>query len=62
VQLEGNNTITLNRTTINKAVQYWLNEEVLQDNTEVVSVSFDGQAGVFNVIVKGTEATECKPR
>lgn len=49
--LTGNNKIVLNAATMNRAVQYWLNENLLQDTVEVVSIIKDSTTGNFEVNV-----------
>lgn len=49
---EGKNELRLNQETMRKALQHWLNGEVLQDNHTVDDISFD--TGVFVVTVSPT--------
>ena len=49
----GNNVLTLNQATINKAVEYYLNQCVLKDAVDVISVTKNtGYDSTFEVDVR----------
>ena len=45
----GTNVLILNQATICNAIQYWLNDSVLQDNGKVSNVSYNAADLTFNV-------------
>ena len=52
----GNNVLTLNQATINKAVEYYLNQCVLKDAVDVIGVRKNGgYESTFEVEVRPIE-------
>jgi hypothetical protein len=47
--LIGTNKMLLNHETVRKALQYWLNEEVLQGSAEVKTVRQDHGLDMFEI-------------
>lgn len=47
---EGNNSISLNSATMQKAVEHWLNEKVLQEDIQVTAITKDSASGTYAVV------------